>query len=339
MKTRFFLLTTLLLLSIVAGVSFGSTSIAPESVLKVLLSKLTGWEVGSVSEAELAIIWLIRSPRVVIAAMVGCALAVAGAQMQGLFQNPLASPDIIGASTGGALGAVLALTTGLALRSVYYLPLVSFIGALLAAFLVYAVATNRGRTPVSTLLLAGVALNALLSAITSFIVSLRWLRWEIAQEVLFWMLGGLENRTWVHVRLMLPAFILGLAVALAYHRELDLLLLGDEAATTVGVDVESVKRIILASSALLTGAAVAVSGVIGFVGLVIPHLVRILLGPRHKFLLPASALSGACFLILTDLLSRTLKPPEEIKIGILTSFFGAPFFLYLLLRHRRFNLF
>lgn len=338
MKIRsFFLLTVLfLLVAAVTGISFGSTSVPMESVVVVLWGKVTGWaDLSGVTEADLAVIWLIRSPRVLIAGMVGCALAVAGAQMQGLFQNPLASPDIIGTSTGGALGAVLALATGMAMRSIYYLPLLSFVGALLAAFLVYIIATNRGRAPVSTLLLSGVALNALLGAITSFIVSLKWLRWEIAQEVLFWMLGGLEHRTWVHVRLMLPALVIGLVVAMAYHRELDLLLLGDESATAVGVDVESVKRVVLTSAALLTGAAVAVSGVIGFVGLLIPHFVRMFLGPRHKFLLPASALTGAWFLIFTDLLSRTLKRPEEIKIGILTAFFGAPFFLYLLIKHRR----
>ncbi len=335
-KTFFLLTVLLLLVATVIGVSLGSTSVPMESVIVVLWGKVTGWaDLSSVTEADLAVIWLIRSPRVLIAGMVGCALAVAGAQMQGLFQNPLASPDIIGTSAGGALGAVLALATGMAMRSIYYLPLLSFLGALLAAFLVYIIATNRGRTPISTLLLSGVALNALLGAITSFIVSLKWLRWEIAQEVLFWMLGGLEHRTWVHVRLMLPALILGLVVAMAYHRELDLLLLGDESATAVGVDVEGVKRVVLTSSALLTGAAVAVSGVIGFVGLLIPHFVRIFLGPRHKFLLPASGLTGAWFLILTDLLSRTLKRPEEIKIGILTAFLGAPFFLYLLIKHRR----
>ncbi|MCS6885003.1 MAG: iron ABC transporter permease [Acidobacteriota bacterium] len=339
MKQSIFLALMLLFLpiSVLVGVSLGSTPIPIAVVFKVLVYKFSLGTVnlGQISEADLAIVWLIRVPRVLVAAMVGGALAVAGVQMQSLFQNHLASPDIIGTSTGGALGAVLAISSGLALRSIYYLPLCSFVGAVGAAFLVYAMATSRGRTPVSTLLLSGVALNALLSAVTSFIVSLKWVRWEVAQEVLFWMLGGLENRTWTHVKLCLPALSIGFVVAAFYHRELDLMLLGEETAVAVGVDVEAVRRVILTVAALLTAAAVAVSGVIGFVGLVIPHIVRMVIGPRHNYLLVTSALAGAWFLVLTDLLARTLNRPEEIRIGILTAFFGSPFFIYLLLRRRR----
>jgi iron complex transport system permease protein len=255
--------------------------------------------------------------------------------MQGLFRNALASPDLIGSSSGGAFGAILALSSGLAMRSLYYLPLMSFAGALLALFLVYAVAARRGQTPVAALLLTGVALNALIGAANSFLISLQWVRWEIAQEILFWLMGGLDSRTWQHVWLALPCTAAGLIVAFIYSRELDLLLLGEETALAVGADVERVKRIIMTSAALLTGASVAVSGLIGFVGLIVPHIVRLIIGPRHRYLLPASALTGATFLILTDILARTVRPPEEIRLGIITAALGAPFFLYLLLRHHR----
>ncbi|HKX29614.1 MAG TPA: iron chelate uptake ABC transporter family permease subunit [Blastocatellia bacterium] len=330
--------TGLLAIVFIAGVAVGSSSVATETVARVLAAHLlpSGWvDVSRVSEADQAIVWLIRTPRVMVAGLVGAGLAVAGTQLQALFRNPLASPDIIGTSSGGVLGAVLAFSSGLAMRSLFYLPLMAFAGALLALFFVYAISTQRGRTPVTTLLLAGVALNALIGAVNSFLISLQWVRWEVAQEILFWLMGGLDSRTWQHVWLTLPCMLAGLIVAFVYSRELDLLLLGDETALAVGVDVERVKRIILTSAALLTGAAVAVSGLLGFVGLVVPHLVRLIIGPRHRSLLPATALTGAAFLILTDILARTVRPPEEIRLGIITAALGAPFFLYLLIRHQR----
>lgn len=330
--------TLLLIAAAVAGIAVGSTQIAAATVVRVTAWHVlpNGWiDLTGISESQQIVVWLVRTPRVLVAVLVGASLAIAGAQMQGLFRNALASPDIIGSSSGGALGAVLALTTGLATRSIFYLPLMSFIGALAALCLVYAIATRRGRTPVATLLLAGVALNALIGAASSFLISMRWVRFEVAQEILFWMMGGLDSRTWDHVWLILPTTIIGLALAMIYSRELDVLLLGEENALAVGTDVEKTKRVLILSSALLTGGAVAVSGTIGFVGLVIPHIVRLIIGPKHKFLLPASALTGAAFLILTDILARTIQRPEEIRLGIVTAVFGAPFFLYLLLRQQK----
>ena len=334
----FVVVTIVLLVAFIAGIAIGSASVGAATVARVLAFHLLPEgiiDVSDIPEPHHVIVWLIRTPRVIVAALVGAGLAVAGAQMQGLFRNALASPDIVGTSSGGVLGAVLALATGLAMRSIFYLPVMSFAGALLALFLVYVIATRRGRTPVSTLLLTGVALNALIGAITSFVISLQWVRWEVAQEILFWMMGGLDSRTWKHVWLTLPCVVIGLIVALVYSRDLDVLLLGEETALAVGADIERVKRVILTSAALLTGAAVAVSGLIGFVGLVVPHIVRLIIGPKHRYLLPASALTGAAFLILTDILARTVNRPEEIRLGIVTAILGAPFFLYLLLRHYR----
>jgi len=320
------------------GIAIGSIDIPIEIVLRVLAAKLlpSDWiEIQDISESQQVIIWLIRTPRVIVAALVGAALAMAGVQMQGLFQNPLASPDIVGTSSGGALGAVIALATGLASHSLFYLPIFAFAGAFLALFAVYALATRRGHTPIATLLLAGVALNAFIGAMTSLVITMVWVEYDAAREMIFWLMGGLDSRTWTHVWIALPGILVGSFIALFYTRELDILLMGQETAYSLGIDVEHVKRIILTSSALLTGTAVAVSGVIGFVGLIIPHIVRLSIGPKHRYLVPMSAFTGATFLILADLLARTLQRPQEIRLGILTAAFGAPFFLYLLLRYRQ----
>jgi iron complex transport system permease protein len=328
----------LLIILMIAGIAIGSTNIAPGAVLRALLSHLlpAAWvETSAESSPQQIVVWTIRTPRVLLAALVGAALAMAGAQMQGLFKNPLASPDIIGTSSGGAFGAVIALVSGLAIRSLFYLPVFSFAGAFLALFAVYIISTRHGRTPIATLLLTGVALSALIGAATSFLITMSWVRFDIAQEILFWLLGGLDNRGWPHFWLALPLITIGTIVSLVYTRELDLMLTGEETAHSLGVDVEQVKRVVLTCAALLTGAAVAVSGVVGFVGLIVPHVVRLVIGPAHRRLIPASALTGAAFLVLADLLARTLRRPEEIRLGIITAAFGAPFFLYLLLRHRR----
>lgn len=334
----FAIISVLLAIAIVIGIAIGSTDLPPGLVMRVLGTHLLphGWIDGAgLTESDHAVIWLIRTPRVIVAAIAGASLAVAGAQMQGLFQNPLASPDIVGGSSGGALGAVIALATGLATRSLFYLPLFAFIGTLIALFAVYGIATQRGRTPVASLLLAGIAFGAMLGAGTSFLISMSWVRFEVAQEIVFWLLGGLDSRTWDHVFFAGPFAAVGIAVALIYARDLDILLMGEDTASSLGVEVEHLKRVTLTIAALLTGTAVAVSGVIGFVGLVVPHVVRLIIGPAHRRLLPASALTGATFLIMADLLARTAHRPEEIRLGVVTAAFGAPFFLYLLVRRRK----
>lgn len=334
----YFILFILLLIICISGVAIGSTQIPFVWVLQVILAKClpAGWvNVEHIAESHQVIIWLIRVPRVLIAALVGAALAVAGVEMQGLFQNPLASPGIMGTSSGAALGAVIALSTGLSTYAWFYLPMLAFSGAGLALLVVYLLANEQGGTPVATLLLAGVALNALLSALISLVISLSWSEYEMAREMVFWLMGGLDSRTWSHLQVALPGILLGGVIAMLYRRELDILLMGTETACSLGVKVERVKRMLLTSTALLTGTAVAVSGIIGFVGLMIPHLVRLMIGPRHRYLIPTSALVGAIFLVGVDLLARTLHRPEEIRLGILTALFGAPFFLYLLRQQRR----
>lgn len=323
--------------AVLVGLSIGSVSIPIARVIAALVSPLTGGGglAGTPADPDVLIVLAIRAPRVVVAALVGAALAVAGAQMQGLFQNPMASPDIIATSAGAALGAVASLVFGLAQQSVIWLPVLAFAGALGSLVTVYAITTRRGRTPVAMLLLAGVALSALLGAATSFLVTLNWVHVDVARQVMFWLLGGLDSRTWTHVWLAAVPMAAGFAAALALARDLDVFQSGEDAAASLGVDVERVKRTMLVVSALLTGSAVAVSGTVGFVGLIVPHAVRLVVGPSHARLLPMAALTGGAFLVVADVVARTILSPEEISLGIVTACCGAPFFLWLLLRYRR----
>jgi len=337
--TIFYLvLLPLLAIVLLAGIGIGSTSIPWSTIVRVIEFKLlpTSWT-GSlaISHADEVIVWLIRMPRVVVAFFVGAGLASAGVVMQGLFRNPLAEPGIVGAGAGAVLGGVISFVAGWSARSVLTLPVMAMLGALLALALVYAMATRGGVTPVATLLLAGVAANALLGAASSLLISLNIVNWQIAQDIVFWMMGGLDARTWTHVWLCAPFVIIGVLAAVFQTRDLDLLQLGEETAASFGVEVESSKRMLTLTAAILTGAAVAVAGLISFVGLLVPHGVRLILGPRNRALLLASAVSGGAFLVLCDILARTIHPPTEIRLGIVTSLLGGPLFIFLLFRQYR----
>jgi iron complex transport system permease protein len=331
-------LLPILFLSLLAAIGIGSTPITWATILRVIEFKLLphAWTNSiHLTEADQVIVWLIRVPRVVVAFFVGAGLAAAGVIMQALFRNPLAEPGLVGAGSGAVLGGVITFVAGWSATSVLSLPLMAMLGSVLALALVYVMATRGGVTPVATLLLSGVAVSALLAAISSLLLSVNIVNWQIAQEIVFWMMGGLDARTWTHVWLCAPFVLLGLAASLIQTRDLDLLQLGEETAASFGVDVESSKRMLTITAAILTGAAVAVSGLIGFVGLVVPHAVRLILGPSNRTLLPASALTGGAFLVLCDLLARTIHPPTEIRLGIITALVGGPLFIFLLLRQYR----
>lgn len=272
------------------------------------------------------IVELVRLPRIVLAATVGVALASAGTVMQGFFRNSLADPSIIGVSSGAAVGAVAAITFP-SLVPVADLQLSAFAGALCTAFLVYGIATEGGRTPVATLLLAGVAIQAFLGAVISYMLVHSG---EDLKEAVLWLMGHLHNSRWSEVAFALPITVCGVVLLCAYARELNVLLLGEEDAYHLGIDVERTKLLLLAVSSVVTAAGVAVAGVIGFVGLVVPHIMRLLVGPDHRILLPTSALAGAVFLVATDTLARI--GPAEVPVGIVTAALGAPFFLFLLVR-------
>jgi iron complex transport system permease protein len=326
-----------LLVAMPLAVTVGSTHVDLGVALRVVGSKFfPSWvSLDGISRADDVIIWLIRVPRVIVAAFIGAGLAIAGALMQALFRNPLAEPHIVGVGAGALLASVAVFVTGLTAVSPVLLPVAAIVGALLALVAVYSLATRGGVTPVSTLLLSGIALASLLGAATQLLISLSIVNWQIAQEIMFWMMGGLDSRSWTHVWLSAPFIVLGGVGSFYFAADLDLLVQGEDVAAALGVNVESSKRAILVITALLTGSAVAVAGLVAFVGLIVPHLVRLFVGPSHRTLLPASAVTGAAFLIVCDLLARTLRPPTEIRLGIVTAAFGAPFFLFLLVRKYR----
>lgn len=321
-------LLALLALAAVLSATVGSVALSPPEILGAL-------GLGPRADATARTIVLqIRLPRIALAATVGAALAGAGTVFQGLFRNPMADPYIIGVSAGAALGATAAivLNVSFAILGVSAVTLLAFAGALLVTLLVYRLAWFRGDVVVEHLLLAGVAVGAFLAAIIS---ALQLLGGESLQQVIFWLMGGFSGRTWDHVGLAAPYVLAGFVVASVLARDLNLLVLGDETARSLGVQTHRVRALLIAAGSLMAAAGVAVSGLIGFVGLVVPHLMRLLVGPDHRRLLPVAALAGALMLLLADTVARTIAPPTEIPVGIVTAALGAPFFLYLLRRHRR----
>ena len=316
-------LGVVLVLSVLAGVRFGSVSIPTADLWAVLT--------GGGDSVDRDIVLRLRLPRVLLGVLVGGGLAIAGATFQALLRNPLAEPYILGISGGASVGAVLVLALGWMAAGSWTLPLAAFAGALLAVVLVFRVATATGRAmDVRVLLLAGVVVAAFFSACIAFILSISPAR--TVQSAVLWIMGSLAAASWHSVMLTavytLPAALLLLGLA----RPLNLMSIGEETAHYLGADVEGVKRLSLTVAALVTASGVAVAGVIGFVGLVVPHAVRLLVGPDHRVLLPLSFVAGGAFLTLADLVARLVLAPAEIPIGVITAFVGVPFFLVLLRR-------
>jgi iron complex transport system permease protein len=306
-----------------AGV--GPVSIPAWVVARAILDALPWLALDVPREASLIVVE-VRLPRVLLAALVGLSLAAAGTVMQGFFRNPMADPSIVGVSSGAAVGAVASIVFPLALPFGLELQTAAFLGAVVTAFVVYLVATEGGRTPVATLLLAGVAVQTFLGAVVSYLLLHAG---ESLDRVVYWLMGHLGGATWGDVRFAAVAVPL-VVLLVPYARDLNVLLLGEADAHGLGIEVERVKRVLLAVSALVTAAAVAVAGVIGFVGLVVPHVLRLVVGPDHRVLLPTSALAGAAFLVVADTVARS--GPAEVPVGIVTAAVGAPFFVYLLRR-------
>ncbi|BCV23892.1 iron ABC transporter permease [Gelria sp. Kuro-4] len=318
------------------AVCVGAADISPAELLRALGPVHT--PAAAQSAVNRAIIWELRLPRVALAALVGAALAVAGATFQALFRNPMADPYVIGVSSGAALGATLALLLALNFRflDVGAVPLLAFTGALGTVAVVYQLGRVGNAVSLLTLLLAGIAVGSFLSALVSLLV---YFAGQRLHQVVFWLMGGFEGADWSKVRLALPYFALGTAVILVHARELNALLLGEDTALHLGVEVERAKKLLLAGAALLTATAVAVSGLIGFVGLVVPHALRLLGGPDHRYLIPASALAGAALLVAADTLARTIIAPTELPVGLITALSGGPFFLYILRNRKKLRLF
>ena len=324
-------LSTVLLVLMVLAASVGTVAIHPIVVGKAMLNALvvptlSGWvhPFGfAIAETSQVIVSELRLPRIALGASVGVALGIAGTVMQGFFRNPMADPSIIGVSTGAAVGAVAVIVFPFAVP--FSLQWAAFAGALVAAVAVYAIASQGGRTPVATLLLAGVAVQTLLGAVVSYMLLHAG---DSLQRAVYWLMGHLHTASWSKVGIVVAVLVPMAGVALLYSRDLNVLLMGEEDAHTVGLEVERTKRVLLVSASLLTAVAVSVAGVIGFVGLVVPHVMRLIVGPDHRILVPTAALAGGTFLVAADTAARL--GPAELPVGIVTALLGAPFFLYLL---------
>ncbi len=327
-----------LAISLAAALALGSVTVPLRTILDVLRLVMRPGDTDiSTLPRELrsayAILYHIRFPRAVAAVFAGGALALSGAAVQGLFRNPMAGPDILGISAGSSLGAVLAIVSGFAALHPLAVPGSAFLGALAAAVFVYLVAAGRGGTQLLFVILAGLAVSSILSGLVSAV--LIFAEEHAVSQFIFWTMGGLEGRSWRTVLPPLP-FIAVLAVAMmGFSSPLNLLTLGDEQAHSLGVRVEILKVGILVSAAMLTAMAIALAGPIAFVGLMVPHLVRLLTGPDHRTLLPYSMAAGAIFLLLSDLIGRYAFRPYEIRTGIITAIIGGPYFIFLILRYQR----
>ncbi|MGE4274119.1 MAG: FecCD family ABC transporter permease [Desulfitobacterium sp.] len=323
-------LTLLLLLSIVFSVMMGSVSLPLPVTFKIIVNQLPLINLDpSWSMAQESIVWNLRLPRVFLALIIGAMLATSGVAFQGILRNPLADPYILGVSSGAALGAASAI---LFFRASSFLgqsvlPLFAFVGGLISLAFVFSLSRQNGQFEREILILAGVVVQALLGAFLSFLIAVSG---QQMQEIIFWMMGSLASSTWQDVLILLPYLLFGLTYLHFQKREFNVIALGERAATHLGINVERKKMAILVVGSLLATAAVSMVGIIGFVGLIIPHLMRLLVGPDHRILLPVSTLAGAIFLLWSDTIARTLLQSQEIPIGVITAFVGAPFFAYLL---------
>jgi iron complex transport system permease protein len=337
-RSRFVVMTTVLSLAlvvtVVASLSLGQYALSPTEVTGVLLRAIgieTPW--APTAAAADGVILDIRLPRIVLGLLVGAALAVSGVLMQAIFGNPLADAAVVGVSSGAALGAAASLTFGLAVFGMWTTPGFAFVGGLVAVFSVYLISRSGVRTEVVTLLLTGIAINAIAGAGLALLTFVGTS--STREQIVFWQLGSLNGALWQNIALVTPLVAIGLVVALIVARRLDLFALGERTARHLGVRVEVLRIGVIVTVALLVCAAVAFAGIIGFVGLVIPHLMRMAIGPAHLPLIIASAVGGALLIAVADLIARTAVPLADLPIGMLTSLVGGPFFLWLLVRTRR----
>ncbi|WP_417254313.1 FecCD family ABC transporter permease [Celeribacter sp.] len=335
-KARALRMALIIVLGLTMLMGLGWGAAGETDVIGALFAK---FGIGEVSRVDMTVVWDIRMPRVLTGALVGAALAVAGAVMQGLFRNPLADPGLVGVSAGAGFGAVAAIVLGgllpLALQNLvgaYLIPLAAFSGGWVSTIVLYKIATRGGRTSVATMLLAGIALGALTGALTGFIVYKA--TDDQLRDLTFWGMGSVAGATWAKLLTAGPIIALALVTAPFLARSLDALALGEAVASHMGIDTQKMKRIAILSVAGSVGASVAITGGIGFIGIVVPHLLRLVQGPEHRNLLPNAALLGAIMLLLADMVSRLAVAPAELPIGIVTACLGGPFFLWILLKNR-----
>ncbi|MBY6054581.1 iron ABC transporter permease [Cytobacillus firmus] len=324
-----------LLCAMLMGISIGTVSVHPITIIRVISAEVFPFiSLGNTDAMHANIIMNIRLPRVLLAGLVGASLAIAGAAFQGLLRNPLADPYTIGVSSGASLGAVLTLFLGLSIpfAGMFTLPLFSILFSFLTIFAVLLFARKIERSmKVETIILTGIIFSSFLGALISLMIALTG---EELRQIIGWLLGSVSMRGWAYINIIFPFFVIGAILLLVNSKELNAMSFGEEKAQHIGVDVQKRKMMVLVAGSILTGAAVAVSGTIGFVGLVIPHLTRLLWGPDHRHLLPLSILMGAGFLIIADLVSRTIIAPTELPIGVITALIGAPAFGVILMKRK-----
>ncbi|HOA55054.1 MAG: iron ABC transporter permease [Acetivibrionales bacterium] len=322
----------LLLFTIIAAVALGAVYVPLGRSFRIILDNIGLIDDPALPQEQVSIIFRVRLPRVIVACVAGAALSACGAVMQGLFRNPMADPGVLGVSSGAGLGAIIAITTGFAARSIYTMPLFAAVGALCTVTLIYLLALRKGKIAPLTLILSGIAVSTFIGAVTQFIL-IRSNTYEVRRYV-FWTMGGLSGMMWEQVRLITFPVLVLLAVLMMFSRELNLLQLGEEEAQSLGLEPSRTRKLLLLFTSLITAVAISVCGPVSFVGLIVPHMVRLIAGPDHRLLIPASALGGAIFLTGCDILGR-LPADGEIHVGIITAILGAPYFLYLLIRTRR----
>ncbi len=333
-----FILLLILILIIIVAASIGPAKVSLKDTGLIIASFIPGVNyfinIEDLNPQEIVIISQIRLPRIFLSIFVGIALASAGVIFQGLFRNPMADPFVIGVSAGAAFGATIGLVfiTGVGLLGISTTTIFALLGALATTFLVYSISSARGKVSVTTLLLSGIALSAMLSAMTSFIMIFRT---HDLTKIIFWIMGGLTAASWYKFNIIAPMVVVLIIISGFYMRDLNIISLGDERAAQLGVQTERVKKILLIMASLIAALAVSVSGIIGFVGLVTPHILRLIVGPDHKILYPTSAVAGGIVLLMSDTLARTILMPREIPVGIITSIVGVPFFLYLLVKSKK----
>lgn len=327
----------LLVLTVLVCVGVGSVSLPLGEITRILLHKLPAigkwitpdWDISSEK-----IVLQVRLPRVLLGLLVGSSLAAAGSTFQGVLRNPLADPFTLGVSSGASVGAAVLIFFGwqYSLLGIFTLPLVAFVSGIATLWIVMRLAGERGKIPAESLILSGVVMQSFLGAVVSFLTTMSK---KTVNEILYWTMGGLSLRGWSYTIILFPYLLLGAIFLISRARRLNLLALGERHAANTGLDVERTKLFMLIVATLMTAAAVSVSGVIGFVGLVVPHMLRLLLGPDYRLILPLSVLGGGIFMMWSDLAARTVLAPTEIPLGVVTAFVGAPFFAYLLYRNKK----
>ncbi|MDH4991774.1 iron ABC transporter permease [Aquamicrobium lusatiense] len=326
-----------LVLAFFASIAIGAVSLSPGDVFDAVVSRFSSAPLDQTAALNQAVVWDLRLARVLTAVIVGASLATCGAAMQGLFGNPLADPGIVGVSSGASLGAIMVVVLQISTFGMWTLPVGAFFAGVGTTFLIYALARpGQEGSDNSKLLLVGIAVNAIGGAFAGYLTYLATA--DQLQSLTFWSMGSLSSAKWLTVAISAPPTIIGIALLCRWARPLDLLALGERQARHLGVDVTLLRRKLIFVTALLVAAAVSFNGTIGFVGLVVPHLFRLMIGPAHRLLIPFSAAGGALLVMLADLAARTLDPPSEVPIGVIMGSLGGPFFLWMIYRSRRFGI-